>query len=46
MAEKKKTTKTTKKPKIGKAPSLTERITDFSLGGMTDIKYVPKKKVK
>ena len=33
MAEKKKSTTTQKKPKIGRAPSLNERITDFSTGG-------------
>ena len=45
MAEKKTSTKgSQKKPKMGKAPSLAEKITDFSLGGMTNIKYVPKKK--
>lgn len=44
MAEKKKANSTPqKKVKIGRAPSLNERITDFSTGGYTNIKFVPKK---
>lgn len=42
MADKK---KTTAKPKnLEKPPTLTERITDFSTGGMRNIHFVPKKK--
>lgn len=42
MATKKKNTGV-KKPKIDKAPSLSERITDFSTNGYKDIKFIPKK---
>ena len=44
MAEKKTTTKKTSKPKnIGRAPSLNERITDFSVSS-GKVTWVPKKK--
>lgn len=42
MAEKKKTG--TSKPKTAKPPTLAEKITDFSTGGMRNIKFIPKKK--
>ena len=46
MAEKKKAGKTKQqKEKVGRAPSLNERITDFSTGGFTGKPiWTPKKK--
>lgn len=42
MADKKKTP--TKKRTLEKPPTLEEKITDFSTGGMRNIRFVPKKK--
>lgn len=42
--EKKKAPTTSKKRTVGKPPTLAERITDFSTDGMTNIRYIPKKK--
>ncbi len=42
MADKKATT-SKKKKSTAKPPTLAERITDTSTGGMKDIKFVPKK---
>ncbi len=42
MAEKKKAP--AKKRTIERPPTLAEKITDFSTGGMRDIRFVPKKK--
>lgn len=43
MAEKKKSSESRKR-KIDKAPPLSERITDFSTGGVKNITFIPKKK--
>ena len=47
MADKKgNTTAKKKRTIVGKPPTLAERITDTSVGGMKDIRFIPKKTVK
>lgn len=45
MAEKK-SNNTKKKTNVGRPPTLSEKITDFSLGASTNVKFVPKQKKK
>ena len=44
MSGKKKSYTKHKKRKIERPPTLSERITDFSVGACSNVKYIPKKK--
>lgn len=44
IMQNKKSTAASKKSSAPKTPSVAERITDFSTGGISNIRFIPKKK--